>query len=100
MADKTVVVFRKWEGGQIIALFPEIPADPDGDLCISYEHMGQHGSADHHHVVSNSVLAHPHEYASLRRELESEPYNYNLVIRARCTQQMIKHRKAAARKKI
>ena len=42
--ETTVVVFRKWKtNGDIIALFPELPADNEGYLCDSYEHVGQHG---------------------------------------------------------
>ena len=38
----TKVVFRKWygEGGGILALFPEMPADIYGHTCGSYEHIG------------------------------------------------------------
>jgi hypothetical protein len=34
--------FKK--GGDTIALFPEIPADLNGDFCSSYQQIGQHGS--------------------------------------------------------
>lgn len=40
----TLVVFRRWprsSGGDIIALFPDQPADYQGRYCDAYEHVGQ-----------------------------------------------------------
>ena len=43
---KTKTVFRTYRAsGEVIALFPEIPADVRGDFCLSYMHTGQHGAA-------------------------------------------------------
>jgi len=77
--DPTVVVFRRWRafGQTVIALFPE---DVDKGFCSSYEHVGQHGAADYSGVVRKTTLATPEEYADLKRELESEPYNYVLRV--------------------
>lgn len=79
-ATPTIVVFRKWKsGGTVIALFP---AEREGaGYCSSYEHVGQHGSADYSHVVSQTVKAIPGEYAALRAELES--IGYLLEVRQR-----------------
>ena len=43
-----VVVFRRWRDtdGDVIALFPEIPADVQGCCCQSYMHIGQHAGGD------------------------------------------------------
>ena len=90
--DPTIVVFRKWPewasigkhrevncvSGGIIALFPEVPGSPG--FCSSYEHIGQHGSADYGYVISKTTPATPEEYAGLKRELESKPFEY--VLRA------------------
>jgi hypothetical protein len=84
--ETTVVIFRKWpasEGGGIIALFPYVPGTNDPFTCQSYEHVGQHGSADCRGVVGRTVPATPGEYAPLRRELESYPYDYRLAVRDR-----------------
>lgn len=40
----TNVVFKKWEDGQIIALFPHDSFDLDGNIT-SYMHIGQHSGA-------------------------------------------------------
>jgi hypothetical protein len=79
-----VVIFRKWkEDGEILALFPtEIAHD---HYCTVYAHVGQHSAGDYHACIALSTPATPAEYASLKRELESEPYNYNLTVRKRYT---------------
>jgi len=81
---KTVVVFRKWgknNGGGILALFPHI--DEGNYLCLSYEHIGQHGGADYRGCISITKPAKPEEYADLQKELEN--IGYNLIIRKRAT---------------
>lgn len=79
------VVFRKHnEDKQIFALFPDEPHDWDGFYCISYAHIGQHSAAKYTLCVNNSVPAKEEEYASLKEELESEPYNYKLRVVKKC----------------
>ncbi len=81
--SSTLVIFRKYpkrEGGEIIALFPYVPGTNDPYTCSSYMHVGQHGSADDRGVVISTKLATEAEYASLKVELESEPYNYSLRV--------------------
>ena len=42
--EETAVIFRKYpniRGGEVIALFPEIPGDYSGYTCSSYVHVGQ-----------------------------------------------------------
>jgi hypothetical protein len=71
------VIFRKWpesEGGDVIALFPTIPGTNDPYDCESYQHVGQHGSADPNGVIQDTKLAKPSEYADLMKELHSVGY--------------------------
>ena len=90
MADQdtepVVVIFRKWQtvqdGHGVIALFPCEPGWRYG-LVMSYEHDGQHGSADPNMVIRRTRPATPGEYAVLKRELEGEPYGYVLDVRKR-----------------
>lgn len=82
--EKTLVVFRKFKDGAVIALFPEFINYPDG-ACESYMRIGQHGAADYNGLLSITKLATPKEYASLKRELESGPYGYNLKVRRKFT---------------
>lgn len=73
----TPVIFRKWpesEGGGIIALFPTEVGDQDPANCMSYEHIGQHGSAWPEGVMKRTTYATPAEYADLKRELEDVGY--------------------------
>ena len=65
----------------MIALFPELPSDPHGAFCLSYEHVGQHGGAFYAGVIGATLPAKPEEYASLKAELES--IGYDLQIRRR-----------------
>lgn len=77
------VVFRRWrDAGSLIALFPEVPADYGGLHCLSYEHIGQHGAADYHGVISASLPATEAETASLAAELRSIGYDLHPVQRA------------------
>jgi len=79
---KTDVIFRvdttkDWKG-TIFALFPHDVADHKGSVT-SYQHIGQHSSADYHHSIRTSKLAKPNEYKDLKTELESIGYNLNIV---------------------
>ena len=70
MSQADTVVFRKWkENGEMIALFPELPADLGGDCCESFEHVGQHGGADFHHVIRQTTPCSPDDAAALAAEL-------------------------------
>lgn len=77
------VVFRRWrDGGGVIALFPELPADIHGRYCDSYEHVGQHGGADYHGVVRHTAPATPEESAALAAELARIGYRLVPIRRA------------------
>lgn len=80
----TKVIFRKYrKGGDILALFPEVPADNRGHYCQSYEHVGQHGAADYYGCIHKlTVPAKPVEYADLMAELEHRGYCLLVVKRA------------------
>ena len=94
--EKTIVILRKWPDGDVIALFPEIPADNTGLCCLSYELCGEHGAASAWHVIRKTKLATPAEYADTKAALEKR--GYELVIRKRVTAAMddARHRAAAA----
>jgi len=93
-----VVMFRRFRDGarEIIAIFPEIPADTDGLMVTSFMHPGGHGQASPD-VVYWTVRAKPEEYRSLMLELESEPYNYVLDIRERTPKDAADKRRKAVR---
>lgn len=73
----TKVVFRKLKDGQVIALFPQETASRDGYECMSYMHVGQHGSADPM-IVHDTKPATPREYAPLVAELLSIGYRLDI----------------------
>ena len=71
------VIFRKWkDSGDVIALFPGIPAYNRGNVS-------PHGTAAMEIVNSKTVPATPEEYAALKRELEAPPYRHKLIVRQR-----------------
>ena len=78
--NKTKVIFRYWKDS-IIAIFPEIPGDPNVYTCSSYQHIGQHGACDPEGIIDDkgSRLATPEEYNDLKIELETQ-VGYNLQI--------------------
>jgi hypothetical protein len=52
------VILRRWRTGHkdVLALMPYIPAGlPWQPLVTSYQHVGQHGAADYHHVIRQTV---------------------------------------------
>jgi hypothetical protein len=78
-----LIVFRRWrDTGDVIALFPEMPADYQGHYCDSYEHVGQHGAADYYGVIQATIAVGPREYAELAEELRRIGYNLRPVKRA------------------
>lgn len=92
---QTTTVFRRWPNGDIIALFPEIPADDRGMLCQSYLHVGQHGGADYQVVIRQTRPATHEEAAPLRAELAQ--IGYRLKERVRITREMDRKRREEAR---
>jgi len=70
----TAVVYRRWNNGDIIALFPELPSDYQGWYCDSYEHIGQHGGADYYAVIQATRPVSVEDAAPLARELERIGY--------------------------
>ena len=80
---KTKVIFRKFKGGDVIAMFPEIPGS-NGRECMSYMHTGQHGSADPALVYDDTVKPSPKETSALRDELRA--VGYDIEVRYKFTQ--------------
>ena len=78
----TPVIFRVFrDAGDIIALFPAIPADTQGQLMQSY-HLGQFGGADYigltrRHIQGWEAPTHPAkpaEYEEMKKDLEGRGY--------------------------
>ena len=97
MKSKTMtkVIFRKFKSGDVIALFPQEPATRNGWECVSYMHVGQHGSADPM-IVHGTKPAKWHEFVELLRELQSIGYD-DLKLCKKFTQEDYKIRKERAR---
>jgi hypothetical protein len=76
---KTVVVFRKFKDGDIIAIFPEINWNFEHSTCSSYMQYGEHGACSYD-IVNVTKLATPDEYKHLEAILETI-CGYNLAIK-------------------
>ena len=74
MIASDTVVFRRWQNGDVIALFPALPADLYGEYCDAYEHVGQHGGADYFGVIQHSTPCSIEESADLATELRRIGY--------------------------
>lgn len=78
----TDIVFRviktKEFKGTVFALFPHEVCNNRGEVT-TYQHVGQHSSADYNHCIKNSRLATESEYNDLKKEMESLGYNINVV---------------------
>lgn len=105
MDAKTVVVFRAykdsefWVAGSkspvIIALFPYMPRTNSPNTCLCYEQHGQHLNCDPLSIISRTKLATPEQYAALKHELESPPFEYNFVVKKRIPADAYLQRRAA-----
>jgi hypothetical protein len=91
------VVFRRWKDtGDVIAMFPELTADIHGWFCDSYMHVGQHGGADYHGVIAQTVPATPEGYTPLSVELNR--IGYRLVPLSRASWRHHERRREEARR--
>jgi hypothetical protein len=82
MDEADVVVFRRWKGGDVIALFPELPADMSGVYVNAYEHVGQHGGANYHAVIHQTKPCSTDQAADLANELTRIGYRLKPIERA------------------
>jgi len=69
----TTVVFRRFKEGDVVALFPDIPFDAQGNVA-SYSHIGQHAAADYNIILDKTVPATYLEYRLLLVELKIAGY--------------------------
>lgn len=66
--DEVKVAFRKFDNGDIIAIFPEIAWDNENNL-MSYMHIGQHGACSPD-LLNELTPATEAEYKDLLWELQ------------------------------
>lgn len=74
MPEKNLpVIFRKYpdeDGGEVFALLPTLPGTCAPSTCLSYQHVGQHGSADIAGCIKTTQPATAEQYADLLAELQ------------------------------
>jgi hypothetical protein len=78
--NKINVAFRKFEDGEVIAIFLNIyPVAKDSKAeVMSYMHMGQHGMCMEC-LVNELEKASKEEYTPLKKELEMIGYSVNVL---------------------
>jgi len=85
--ERVPVIFRAERSGdfagEVTAVFPTLPGTDDSDVTI-YAHNGQHGTGARG-WYQGTRAATDAEAASLKKELESAPFNYRLDVVKRWT---------------
>ena len=71
----TIVVFRKYPDGEVIALFPEAPGSNAPGTCESYMHVGQHAAAHYAGVIRSTKPTDRGEHLPLLAELRRIGYS-------------------------
>lgn len=95
-APPVKVIFRKFRsGGDVLAIFPEVPHDTQAGHCLSYAQVGQHGCASVFLTSVHTSPAKPEDYADLKAELER--IGYTLEVRKVRTAAMDAARREAIR---
>ena len=91
-----IVIFRRWnDTGDIVAVFPERPADDEGRYCQSYDEMGQQVAIEYDSIFEETVPASKAEYGRLAHELTM--LGYRLQPMTEATAPMHERRREAAR---
>lgn len=80
---KEKVMFRKYNNGEVVAVFPYIQAGKYKSIVQCYQHVGQHGQADYHYFIALTKPASEREYMPLYRELLAIGYDLQIITRAR-----------------
>lgn len=86
---KVIVIFRTDKEGTF-ALFPEEVGNMHDHTCLSYQHLGQHGTADLLGCIYTSRPAKEEQKRPLAQELQS--IGYKLEERKRVSYQMHRER--------
>jgi hypothetical protein len=79
----TLVKFRKEISNhdQIVAVFPKLKHNSrlyGNDVYVCYSHIGQHSPCNKDWIFGETKPAKEHEYASLKKELESIGYDLKI----------------------
>jgi len=81
MREKNKVIYRQYSSGEVVALFPEIPASGVGVYCLSFHHVGQHGAADYDYVIRHTKPGTESGWRDLHKELEDRGYRPKVYVR-------------------
>ncbi len=97
---KDIVIFRKYPDGTPVAIFPEIPADVDGSLCVAYmysplpEESLRQDAASCTIVMRETEPLPRGESKAIKKSLEY--LGYNLEVKSDTTPEMLHRRRVEA----
>ena len=92
-----LVIFRRWnDTGDIVAIFPEQPADDQGRFCLAHDELGQQIAAEYEQIIQDTTPVSSPEYGRFAHELRLLGYDLQPINDA--TEQHHERRRAAARK--
>lgn len=92
-----LVIFRRWKDtGDVVAIFPEQPADDQGRYCLAHDELGQQIAAEYEQVMQDTTPVTAQEYGRFAHELTM--LGYDLLPISQASEQHHERRRAAARK--
>ena len=99
MEKTKTIVRRRRAAGELIALFPELPGDPQGRTCQAYTRGGQHSAVNYGEVIDQTEPLRwiAHEEQAFLEELAA--LGYDIELRFRQTEDMAKARRLSAEKR-
>lgn len=85
MTDATVVLFRRYPFGDVVALMPEVPGDPQGNyaVCVSGNPC-RHYPAEVLSVLATTEPAEENDYKRLKRAME-QTFSYTVALETTST---------------
>ena len=91
--EKTVMIIRKWADGEYIAIMPYELGTYSPYTCMSYMHIGQHGSCDPMIVMNTKHTNNDDSQAYRDFIAELESIGYNLDIRKHIPSDSLENRR-------
>lgn len=92
-----VVVFRRWKDtGDLVAIFPELSADEQGQNCLAHDEIGQQVAADYDQFIEDTTPVTERESGRFAHELTLLGYDLQPIGQA--SERHHERRRASARK--
>ncbi len=96
MTTETIVCYRQYSDGSVIACFPGIKANNHNYDIMTYCLAEQHGTADYTHVVQQTAPAPDTDYVETHQQLLKLGYRLRVVKRITSNHFWYSDKKASA----